>query len=564
MAACSLSRPAALVALLALACLCEGARAEDPPAGGGAGAGGRGGGRPGGGRVVAQGPHASLSVALGRPTDRSVTINVLSAQDLEVQVAVTSLAGEAPRMLPVSRLASGRPAEIELAGLAPSTRHAYRVRVRTPGETAWREGSGGAFHTQRPAGEAFTFTVQGDSHPERQGRMFEPDLYEQALANVAADAPDFHVLMGDDFSIDPLISRGALDAAGVNAVYARQRGWLGIASASAPLFLVNGNHECVGTWLLDGTEANAAVLAGRARNAYFSLPATDGFYSADERRVEHIGLLRDYYAWTWGDALFVVLDAYWHSPVPVDHESGQGGGPGDRRAAGEAPEPAAGGEAPEGGTRGARGEKGAKGGRGGGKGGAGRDLWKVSLGDAQYRWLAATLANSKARWKFVFSHHVMGTGRGGVEVAPFYEWGGRDPRGDDTRFARERPGWDLPIHQLMARHGVAIFFQGHDHLYARQQLDGITYQEVPCPADATYTTFNRDAYRSGDILPNSGHLRVRVQASQVEVAYVRAVRPGEEGKAGARNGEVSLAYRLPLAAPAAAVTPPASPPQEPR
>jgi len=23
------------------------------------------------------------------------------------------------------------------------------------------------------------------------------------------------------------------------------------------------------------------------------------------------GLLQDYYAWTWGDALFVVLDTYW-------------------------------------------------------------------------------------------------------------------------------------------------------------------------------------------------------------------------------------------------------------
>lgn len=528
-----------LLAVLALAAgLGAPARAEDPaPSGGG---NGRGGGR-GGGRVVAQGPHASLSVALGRPTDRGVTLNVLSAQELEVQVAVTSLAGEAPRTLPAQRVAAGRPAEVEVTGLAPATRHAYRLRVRTPGEAAFRDGPGGVFHTQRAPGEAFTFTVQGDSHPERQGRMFEPDLYEQALSNVASDAPDFHVLMGDDFSIDPLISRGGLDAAGVDAVYARQRGFLGIASASAPLFLVNGNHECVGTWLLDGTDRNAAVLAGRARNAYFALPASDGFYSADPRQVEHVGLLRDYYAWTWGDALFVVLDAYWHSPVPVDHESGQGGAPGDREARGEK-----------------GGEKGGKGGRGG-KGAGARDLWKVTIGDAQYRWLAATLAASKARWKIVLSHHVMGTGRGGIELAGDYEWGGRDPRGDSTRFATERPGWELPIHQLMVRHGVSLFLQGHDHLFARQQLDGITYQEVPCPADATYTAFNREAYRSGDLLPNSGHLRVRVSATQLEVAYVRAVRPGEEAKAGARNGEVSLAYRLPAAAAPApsAVTPPA-------
>ncbi|MFM8980551.1 MAG: metallophosphoesterase family protein, partial [Planctomycetia bacterium] len=508
------------------------------------GHGGRGGNR-GGGRVVAQGPHAGLSVALGRPTDRGVTLNVLGAQELEVQVAVTSLAGEAPRTLPAVRVAAGRPTEVEVTGLAPATRHAYRLRTRTPGEASWRDGPGGVFHTQRAPGQAFTFTVQGDSHPERQGRMFEPDLYEQALANVAADAPDFHILMGDDFSLDPLISRGALEASAVQAVYARQRGFLGIASASAALFLVNGNHECVGTWLLDGTDTNAAVLAGRARNAFFSLPASDGFYSADPREVEHVGLLRDYYAWTWGDALFVVLDAYWHSPVAVDHESGQGGAPGDREAPGEK------------GERGGKGEKGEKGTRGGrgGKGAGSRDLWQVTIGDAQYRWLAQALASSKARWKIVLSHHVMGTGRGGIELAGDYEWGGRDPRGDSTRMARERPGWELPIHQLMARHGVSLFLQGHDHLYARQQLDGVTYQEVPCPADATYTAFNREAYRSGDILPNSGHLRVKVSATQLEVAYVRAVRAGEEQQAGARNGEVSLAYRLP--APASASTTPA-------
>ena len=32
---------------------------------------------------------------------------------------------------------------------------------------------------------------------------------------------------------------------------------------------------------------------------------------------------------------------------------------------------------------------------------------------------------------------------------------------------------------------IPIFFQGHDHLYVRQELHGLIYQEVPNPGDPT-------------------------------------------------------------------------------
>ena len=49
----------------------------------------------------------------------------------------------------------------------------------------------------------------------------------------------------------------------------------------------------------------------------------------------------------------------------------------------------------------------------------------MSIGDEQYMWLKDTLEQSEARYKFVFCHHVMGTGRGGIEMAHLYEWGGK-------------------------------------------------------------------------------------------------------------------------------------------
>ncbi len=120
--------------------------------------------------------------------------------------------------------------------------------------------------------------------------------------------------------------------------------------------------------------------------------------------------------------------------------------------------------------------------------------------------------------------------------------GGKDPRGRDA-FRQQRPGWPLPIHALFVKAGVTIFFQGHDHLYARQERDGVIYQEVPNPADPTYQTFNREAYRSGELRPNSGHLRVTVAPERVRMDYVNAFLPGDEGP-GRTNGQVAHTYLI--------------------
>src|SRR4029077_18279627 len=134
--------------------------------------------------------------------------------------------------------------------------------------------------------------------------------------------------------------------------------FLSIMAGSTALFLVNGNHEQAARIHLNGTPDNPAIYSGKGRNLYFALPAPDRFYTGDTEPVEFLGLRRDYYAWTWGDALFVTIDPYWHSPVLVDEEIGGGAGQkGDRRN---------------------------------------RDGWAVTMGDAQYRWLEKTLTESRA------------------------------------------------------------------------------------------------------------------------------------------------------------------------
>ena len=106
-----------------------------------------------------------------------------------------------------------------------------------------------------------------------------------------------------------------------------------------------------------------------------------------------------------------------------------------------------------------------------------------------------------------------------------------------------RPGWDLPIQQLMAKYKVTIYFQGHDHLFAQQKLGGVVYQEVPVPADPTYTAFNADAYHSGNILPNTGYLNVTVSPNQVKVDYISSFLPKDE-TATQKNGQVAYSYTI--------------------
>jgi hypothetical protein len=317
------------------------------------------------------------------------------------------------------------------------------------------------------------------------------------LANVLADGPDFHVDLGDTFMCEkhsePLVgnSPAAGDEATVDARYRYERANFAAVAHSMPLFLVNGNHEGEAGWLNDGTDRNIAVWTSRARKRYFVSPVPDGYYGGDPTEEPHVGKRASWYAWHWGDALFVVLDPFWNTLGKVN-----------------------------------------------------RDAWVLTLGETQHRWLEATLAASRATFKFVFIHNLVGgldgQMRGGIEAAPYFEWGGRGLAGTFD-FAAKRPGWSMPIHPLLVRHGVTAVFHGHDHLYARQELDGVVYQAVPQPSATNFQSGAALAseyhYASGTILGSSGHLRVSVGPDGTVVEYVRAWLPSAETPT-RRNGQV--------------------------
>jgi hypothetical protein len=439
------------------------------------------------------------NLVLGCPTDKSIVLNIISTTNAEIFVDYGTSSGKYEFKTKTHKSNSTDPVEIFIENLTRNQRYFYRINTKHSEKQNFTSSPEKSFTTQRDNSSTFTFGVQGDSHPERLGKMFDPELYFTTMKNVSESHPDFYFLMGDDFSIDRLIGNNQVNKKSIENVYCFQRQFLTDIGGNSPLFLVNGNHEQAAKYLIDGTVSNPAVLAANARIKYYPLPSPNNFYSGDNEKIENVGFLKDYYSFEWGNALFIVIDPYWHSESAVDNIAGS-------------------------------------------KDKKNRNLWDVTLGEDQYQWFKQTLENSQAKFKFVFCHHVLGTGRGGIERAKLFEWGGYNQQGI-WEFDKMRPNWKMPIHQLMVQNKVTIFFQGHDHLFAKQELDGVIYQSVPNPADNTYTAFNADAYQSGDTLPNSGFLKIIVSPSDVKVDYIRSFLSKDETGSN-KNGVSAYSYKV--------------------
>ena len=434
-------------------------------------------------------PAHEFDIIPGRPTSTGVTLSVLCYDNARACVAYGTRKDDLAARTEAMDFEKGKPREILLEKLKPGTRYYYQLRdAKTdkalPGGEEVR-----TFVTQRAAGGTFVFTVQADSHLDENA---SPELYRRTLANALADSPDFHIDLGDTFMVDKHPSRES-----AAKQYLAQRYYLGLIGQSAPIFLVLGNHDGEDGKLLKGGGDSLAVWSNMMRKRYFPNPVPDGFYAGNATKDPLAGMLQDYYAWEWGDALFVVLDPYWHST-----------------------------------------------------GRRGDDCWGLTLGHEQYDWLRKTLESSKAKFKFVFIHQLVGgidkQGRGGTEAAPFGEWGGKNADGTDG-FKEHRAGWDIPIHDLLLRHKVTAVFHGHDHFFAKQDLDGIVYQEVPQPGypgnGAPPRTAAEYGYKNGTIMGSSGHLRVTVSPSKVTVEYVRAFLPKDESEQ-RKNGQIGCSYTI--------------------
>jgi predicted phosphodiesterase len=405
-------------------------------------------------------PAHPFDIILARPTSNSVTACILCYEDTEGYIAYGTDPGKLNSVTPRRKFKKDEPAEIVIESLLPGTRYFYKF---LDGRTTAGEFS---FATAPAPGIPFTFTVTADSHLDGNTSAA---VYQRTLANAAADKPAFHLELGDTFMSEKHESR-----ANAAKQYLAQRYYFGQLCRTAPLFFVMGNHDGEMPRGRDNGPDSLVVWSNTMRKRFFPNPVPDDFYSGNGTKHPDAGLLQNYYSWNWGNALFIVLDPYMYS-------------------------------------RGQRGQK---------------DNWSKSLGVEQYKWLKSTLENSRAAFKFVFIHQLVGgldqPGRGGAGAAPYYEWGGKNTDGSEG-FKEYRPDWAMPIHQLLVKNHVNIVFHGHDHLYAKEDLNGIVHQEVPQPGDPRGGTRTAEeyGYKSGTIIGSSGHLRVLVSSGKTKVEYVR-------------------------------------------
>ncbi len=249
--------------------------------------------------------------------------------------------------------------------------------------------------------------------------------------------------------------------------YLAQHYYMGLVDA--PWFLSLGNHDGEQGWI-ERSQPEMASWASAQRKLFLPPPTTAGIYSGNTDKA-------NYYAIQKSNALFVMLD-------PFSQTKNKPNRPGSN--------------------------------------------WNMTLGETQYRWLAQTLKESKAKFRFVFVHNLVGgvskNSRGGAEASAFYEWGGQNEDGTDG-FVQNRSGWDMPIHNLLVKYKVNAVFHGHDHFYAKQERDGIVYQLVPQPSTSrsnAYASAAEYSYKSGKILSGSGYVRVTVSKNSAIVEYVKS------------------------------------------
>jgi len=428
----------------------------------------------------------AFSEILGRPTNNTITVNILFSQQAQVYWEFGTSTGNYTAKTTTSSATKDMPLEVDFTNLTADTKYYYRTRYSISGSSTFLAGPEYTFHTPRTSGSTFTFAIEADPHLDDNS---DTTSYTLTLKNILANNPDFLIDLGDTFMSEKLTNPTQTD---ITKRHLLLRSFYDKVCQSVPLFLVIGNHEGELGWLLNGSATSLPVMTSQTRNLYYPNPAPNTFYSGNSKSETFVGLRKNYYAFEWGNTQILVLDPYWYTTSK----------PG----------------------------------------------WGWTLGVDQYNWFKTAITTSKAKYKFIFCHQILGgngnDARGGTEFADFFEQGGYNLDGT-AGFDKYRPGWGKPIHTLMKENKATIFFHGHDHFYGKQDKDGIVYQECPQPSNRniTNTSAAEYGYKAGVILPGRGYLLVTVSSSSVKVDYIKTLLPSEEGTNG-KNGDIAASYTI--------------------
>lgn len=352
-------------------------------------------------------------------------------------------------------------AQWTVQGLSPGRRYLYQVSAA--GEAGAVEPLyAGSAATAAAPGTPFSFALIADPHieprdPVPPGTTVINDGYgdmEATLlavsAAVAAANPDFLIDLGDmlDYHLFGF-NAPPPDAGWARLGYLNYRRLLGDTVGHAAHFPVIGN------W--DGESGcNTAEEIQRSLSQRLLYAPGPGASTYPEGGSAN----GDYYAFTWGDALFVVLNVMTYTPTCHLLYDGPG--------------------LP--------------------------DDW--TLGAAQMAWLGQTLAQATSKWRFLFIHHTVGGAAGDVYDTAYGRGGGQ----------AAHVGEQAQVHALMLQYGVQVFFYAHDHVFTDTVVDGIHYL-LPGSAGAPWK-FDGTATGYPHYWEDSGYANVTVTPDRVGVDFV--------------------------------------------
>ncbi len=343
-------------------------------------------------------------------------------------------------------------AEWHLDGLAPGVRYQYEILA--PAEGVDSPLYSGHVVTQRPAGDSFTFALITDSHIGADlsfSNQGNPQTLEQVSAEAGAAQPDFMMNLGDMLDFHEYGFNDPPPSGSVTRLaYLNYRTLLGDTLGRTSHYAVIGN------WEGENGSYTAEEIARSQQERLLYLPGP-----APTTYSEGGSPNQDYYAFTWGDALFIVLNVMSYTPT-VHLLSSDPGLPND---------------------------------------------W--TLGDQQLNWFSDTLAGATAKWRFVFIHHADGGAAGDAADSAYGRGGGQ----------AAHVGEQATLHQLMLQYGVQIFFYGHDHVFTDMQVDGIHYT-LPGSAGAIWM-FPQSQTGYAQSWLESGWGRVTVSPDSVDVQLVK-------------------------------------------
>jgi 3',5'-cyclic AMP phosphodiesterase CpdA len=304
--------------------------------------------------------------------------------------------------------------------------------------------------TRRESGASFSVALITDPHIGADLRFSNqgiPEVLQEVGSQVKNYHPDFIINLGDmvdfhQFGFEPPPTDTALRSAYIN-----YRFLLGDAIGQASHFQVIGNWDGENGWF--SGEEIAASRAGR--HLYMPGPSSGTYPEGGSTEG-------GYYAFTWGDALFIVLNVQSYTTTMLSLSLSDGN----------------------------------------------PDDW--TLGEEQLAWLKKTLESASSKWRFIFIHHTVGGAAGTLSNSIYGRGGG----------LAARVGEQATIHQLMIDNDVDVFFYGHDHVFTDMVVDNIHYT-LPGSAGAPwlftesetgYTTYwGVSGWAKLDIAPGSVHVQ---------------------------------------------------------